>query len=34
MVSLEVRDEWIYRLKIYSPSERVRILGIEKRKPD
>lgn len=30
--SVEIGDEWIYRLKTYSPSERVRIRGIEKRK--
>jgi hypothetical protein len=29
---VEIGDEWIYRLRTYSPSERVRILGIEKRK--
>jgi hypothetical protein len=29
---MEIGDEWIYRLKAYSPSERVRIVGIEKRK--
>jgi hypothetical protein len=29
---VEIGDEWIYRLRAYSPSERVKILGIEKRK--
>jgi hypothetical protein len=29
---MEIGDDWIYRLKAYSPSERVKILGIEKRK--
>jgi hypothetical protein len=29
---VDVGDEWIYRLKAYTPSERVKILGIEKRK--
>lgn len=29
---MDIGDEWIYRLKAYSPSERVKILGIEKRK--
>ncbi|WP_421874627.1 hypothetical protein [Mycolicibacterium wolinskyi] len=29
---MEIGDEWIYRLRTYSPTERVRILGIEKRK--
>lgn len=29
---VEIGDEWIYRVKIFSPSERVKILGIEKRK--
>jgi hypothetical protein len=27
-----IGDEWIYRAKAFSPSERVKILGIEKRK--
>ena len=30
--SVEIGEEWIYRLKTYSPSERVKILDIEKRK--
>jgi hypothetical protein len=29
---MEIGDEWIYRRKLYSPSERVEIRGIEKRK--
>ena len=29
---MEIGEEWIYRLKTYSPSERVKILDIEKRK--
>ncbi|MBB3602784.1 hypothetical protein FHT40_002445 [Mycolicibacterium sp. BK556] len=29
---MEIGDECIYRLKTYSPSERIKILGIEKRK--
>lgn len=29
---MEVGDEWICRLRPYRPSERVRIVGIEKRK--
>lgn len=29
---MNIGDEWIYRLKVYSPSERVKILAIEKRK--
>jgi hypothetical protein len=29
---VDIGDEWIYRLKAYSPSERVKIAGIEKRK--
>ncbi len=29
---MEIGDEWIYRLKTFSPSERVKILDIEKRK--
>lgn len=29
---MDIGDEWIYRLKAYSPSERVMILGIETRK--
>lgn len=29
---MEIGDECIYRLKVYSPSERAKILGIEKRK--
>jgi hypothetical protein len=29
---MNVGDEWIYRLKAFSPSERVKIAGIEKRK--
>jgi hypothetical protein len=32
MVRVNVGDEWIYRQRHYSPSERVKILGIEKRK--
>lgn len=30
--ALHVGDEWIYRLRDYAPSERVRIVGLEKRK--
>lgn len=29
---MQVGEEWIYRLKVFSPSERVKILDIEKRK--
>lgn len=29
---MEIGDQWIYRAKIFSPSERVKIRGIEKRK--
>jgi hypothetical protein len=29
---MEIGDEWIYRQRPYSPSERVRIISIEKRK--
>lgn len=29
---MEIGDEWIYRSKAFSPSERVKILAIEKRK--
>ncbi len=29
---MKVGDEWIYRLRHHSPSERVKIIGIEKRK--
>lgn len=29
---MELGDQWIYRLRVFSPSERVRILDIEKRK--
>lgn len=29
---MDVGDEWIYRVKAYSTSERVKIAGIEKRK--
>jgi hypothetical protein len=29
---MEIGDEWIYRAKTNSPSERVKICGIEKRK--
>lgn len=29
---MDIGDEWIYRLKAYGPSERVKIVGIEKRK--
>jgi hypothetical protein len=29
---MELGDEWIYRLRVSSPSERVRILDIEQRK--
>lgn len=29
---MEIGDEWIYRLKTYSPSQRVKILAVEKRK--
>ena len=29
---MDIGDEWIYRRKTYSPSQRVKILGIEKRK--
>lgn len=29
---MNIGDEWIYRLKVYSPSERVKILAIERRK--
>lgn len=29
---MEIGDECIYRLKVYSPSARVKILGVEKRK--
>ena len=29
---MEIGEEWIYRRKAFSPSERVRILAIEKRK--
>ncbi len=29
---MDIGEEWIYRVKVYSPSERVKILGIEKRK--
>jgi len=29
---MNIGDEWIYRLKAYSPSERVKILAVEKRK--
>ena len=32
MTDMEIGDEWIYRLRHYSPSERVKIVGIEKRK--
>lgn len=31
-VTLKVGDDWIYRLRHYSPSQRVRIISIEKRK--
>ena len=30
--SMEVGEHWIYRLKTFSPSERVKFLDIEKRK--
>lgn len=29
---MEIGQEWIYRLKVFSPSERVKILAVEKRK--
>lgn len=32
MNCMDVNDEWIYRKRPYSPSERVRIIDIEKRK--
>lgn len=32
VTDMEVGDEWIYRLRQYSTSERVKIVGIEKRK--
>lgn len=32
MKGMDVGDKWIYRQRPYSPSERVRIVGIEKRK--
>lgn len=30
--AVDIGDEWIYRLKAYGPSERVKILSVEKRK--
>lgn len=32
MSTMKVGEEWIYRLRRHSPSERVKIVGIEKRK--
>jgi len=29
---MDIGDEWIYRAKAYAPSQRVKILGIERRK--
>lgn len=33
MNNFVVGDEWIYRQRPYMPSERVKVIGIEKRKP-